>query len=376
MNIAFLTSGHSPFDDRIYYHLGKTLEANGHNVLIISSKTELREESGNIPVNCFNGETLSKREKLIAFSERLEAFNPERAICSEPLPLIASKQYRRKKRKELLIIYDITEWYPSARFLKEYHPAARWFGFLKLLFFNIYASLSADAFIFGERYKSKPYRFLFPFTPGRFITYFPDLKYISYKDHLLPGEKLRLSYSGEISIEKGFGNFIKVVSALSDRFSDLEIEVRMVAWYSTESDRKDCESLIRDGNKNIRFQFPGRQIFTEYTSKINETDIFLDLRKITFENNYSLPIKLFYYAALGRPVIFSDLKAIRNDFEIEKFGFLVNPEHTEEIVNLISGYLKNRTLYEEHCINARKLAEEKYNWGKVAPEFLNFIESV
>jgi glycosyltransferase involved in cell wall biosynthesis len=352
-----------------------TLSENGHKVLIISSKTEINEATGNISVNSFNGEKLTKKVKISAFRERLEKFSPDIAICQEPLPVIAATQFKRKNRRELTVIYDITEWYPSARFLKEYGPVLRWFGFLKLLLVNLYVSYIADAFIFGEWHKSIPYRLLFPFTPYKFITYYPGLKYISYKASSFSDKKLRLSYSGEISIEKGFGNFMKVVNGLSDRNGNLEIEIKMVTWYESENNREQCEPLIRNHNKNVNFSFPGRQNFKEFSGQINDTDIFIDLRKINFENKYSLPIKLFYYSALGRPVIISDLKAVRRDVEIKEFGFPVNPENTEVIINVISNYLKNPALYYAHCINARRLAEEKYNWEKIAPEFLRFIES-
>jgi glycosyltransferase involved in cell wall biosynthesis len=375
MNITFLTSGHFPYDDRIYYHMAITLAGSGHNVLIISSKADTIDKNGNISINSFNGENLSKLEKINAFRKRLEPFNPDISICSEPLPIIAAKQYRKRAGKKIKIIYDITEWYPAARFLNEYHSMGRWFGFLKLLFLNVYASMSVDAFIFGERYKSVPYRFVFPFTPHIFISYYPDLKYVDHKDALFSNKTLRLSYSGEISIAKGFGSFMKVADDLSALYPDLAIEVKLVAWHESDKDREECEFLINNVRRNISVSFPGRQKFIDFTGSINDTDIFLDLRKVNFENNFSLPIKLFYYSALGRPVIISDLKAVRRDVEIRKFGFVVKPEDTGEIIKILTGYLKNRGLYLEHCNNARRLAEKEYNWGKVTPEFLSFIES-
>jgi len=114
---------------------------------------------------------------------------------------------------------------------------------------------------------------------------------------------------------------MKVVNGLADMYPYLEIEVRLVAWYGSEKDTTECEPLLKNNSNNITIYFAGRQKYSDFTGQINETDIFLDLRKVTFENNHSLPIKLFYYAALGRPVIFSDLKAVRRDVEVEKFGF-------------------------------------------------------
>ena len=103
--------------------------------------------------------------------------------------------------------------------------------------------------------------------------------------------------------------------------------------------------FFNNENNNITIYFAGKQNFNDFTGQINETDIFLDLRRSSFENQRSLPIKLFYYAALGRPVIFSDLKALRHDVEIEKFGFLTDPGNTEGIIFLISEYLKDPVLY-------------------------------
>jgi glycosyltransferase involved in cell wall biosynthesis len=217
---------------------------------------------------------------------------------------------------------------------------------------------------------------MFPFTQHINIPYYPDQKYIYHKGSSFSDKKLRLSYSGEISIKKGFSSFMKVANGLSVLFPNLVIEIKMSAWYVSDKDREECESLINNVNRNISILFPGKQEFTDFTGSINDTDIFLELRKVTFENNYSLPIKLFYYAALGRPVIISDLKAVCRDVEIQKFGFVVNPEDTGKIIKIITDYFNNAGLYMEHCKNARRLAEEKYNWEKVAPEFLSFIESV
>lgn len=102
--------------------------------------------------------------------------------------------------------------------------------------------------------------------------------------------------------------------------------------------------------------------------------MFLDLRKENLENRYSLPIKLFYYMALGRPVIFSENKAIKRDVDIQNFGSFVDPERTDEIVKIISEYIQNCKLYLTHCSNARKMAEQKYNWHNISPEFIRLID--
>jgi glycosyltransferase involved in cell wall biosynthesis len=374
MKISFLTSGHFPFDDRIFYHLGKTLSANSYEVEVVSSKTALVDSSDGISINSFEGDHLPKKDKTDLFYERLKNFCPEIIICSEPLPVLAATRYRRQCDSGVTVIYDITEWYPSKKNLLPYNPFFRWIIFIRLIAFNLLASCFADGFIFGEWYKSRPYRLLFPFKPYAFVTYYPDLGYISMKEPSMTGEKLKLIYSGRISMEKGFGNFIKVIAGLSDIHKDLGIEAEIIGWYESDKDKRECEPLFKIAGENISLIVTGRQNFKNYIEKIKEADIFLDLRMPGFENHRSLPIKLFYYAALGRPVIFTDLKSIRRDVETEKFGFLVKPHRTEKIIKIISGYLHDRELYLEHCRNSRHLAEEKYNWQKISPGLLKFID--
>lgn len=375
MNISLLTSGHLPYDDRIFWHMGKALSESGHNIEIISSKSFTRESSGGISVNCFEGDNLTKKDKIEQFIELLGRFHPDIIICSEPLPVIAGARYRKSSRSRVTIIYDITEWYPSRKNLLHYKSVCRWIIFLKLLAFNLIASYITDAFIFGEWYKSRPYRILFPFKMFSFLTYYPDLAYLRKTDPQLLNNTLRFVYSGKISFEKGFRNLMSVIQNLSEFHQNLSIYLKIIGWYESDNDKKDCEPLLNTTHKNIFIKVTGRLSYKDFINEIKDADIFLDLRESNFETQHSLPIKLFYYSALGRPVIFTDLKAIHRDVEIEKFGYLVKPDKTDNISNIVSMYLQNQDLYYEHCRTARKLAEDKYNWQQISPAFIKFIES-
>jgi glycosyltransferase involved in cell wall biosynthesis len=373
MNIVFLTSGHIPFDDRIFHHFGQSLTENNNKVEIISSKQKLSGTIGGIIMNCFEGDRMPKAEKIEVFREMLEAAEPEIIICSEPLPVLAARRYKRKQKRKVRIIYDITEWYPSRKNLTEYKIPFKIFFFAKLFLFNIWCAGKADSFIFGEYYKSRPYRYLFPFKPFVFIPYYPDLKYISSTVPDLQKGKLRLSYSGKISLEKGFGNFISVLGTLIEKDASLKLEVIVIGWYETPADKSECEHLFIQLNDNIKIKMYERQSFNDYIELIKDCDIFIDLRSCNFENKHCLPIKLFYYAALGRPVIYSDLKAIRKEVEIDKFGFLVNPANKTEIARILFDYINDEELYYKHCRNARNLSIDRYNWKRIECRFLKFF---
>lgn len=355
--------------------MARSLSEQNHDVEIISSKRNLIDIANGIKINCFAGENLTKRDKVKQFMELLSGFKPEVIICSEPLTVLAARQYSKKRPENIRIVYDITEWYPSKKNLNIYKIPVRWFFFFKLIIFNLWVSGYADSFIFGEWFKSRPYRVLYPHKSFIYTSYYPDLKYLDFcKSELEPG-LLRLSYSGKISLEKGYCNFINVIRSLSEYKTDLRIEVKIIGWYENRKDRQECINLFSSLNRNINITIFERQDFISFIRLIKDTDIFLDLRSDDFENQHCLPIKLFCYAALGRPVIFSDLKAIRKEVDIENFGFLADPGDIERIVRLIADYLENPELYIRHCTNARSLAENKYNWQKIESPFLKFITS-
>jgi glycosyltransferase involved in cell wall biosynthesis len=355
--------------------MARSLADHHANVEIVSSRYTLVEIADGIRLNCFDGDHLSKREKIRCFSDRLSEFKPEVIVCSEPITLLASRQYSKRLIEKVRVIYDITEWYPSKKNLEGSSGPVKWMIFLKLLIFNLWIAGSADSFIFGEWYKSKPYRLLFPLKSFIYLSYYPDLKYISWCKPEIQPKLLRLSYSGRISLDKGYRNFFKVIQRLSENNNELKIEAKIIGWYENPEDKQECENSGRPENPNISVRYFEKQGLRSFTELINKTDIFLDLRSDDFENSHCLPIKLFYYAALGRAVIFTDLKAIRKEVNIEKFGFLINPVDYESIADIITKYLNNSTLYYDHCRNAKLLSEKLYNWQKIEPQFLKFIFS-
>ena len=152
MNITFLTSGHDPYDDRIFYHMAGSLRVHENNVSIISSKKDRNETVDGILIDCFEGNKLPKREKVRQFIKRLTDFKPDLIICSEPLTILAARKYSVVQSRKIRIIYDITEWYPSKKNLSDYTFILKWFIFIKLLIFNLWITRYAHSFIFGEWY--------------------------------------------------------------------------------------------------------------------------------------------------------------------------------------------------------------------------------
>ncbi len=374
MTTVFLTSRHIPQDDRIFHHMAVTLAEAGHAPVVISSRGEENSKKKGVLLRAFDGTTPGRKHRKERFMELLGQHRPEVVICADPFAVHTAWHFRKSAGKPFRIIYDITEWYPSKKDLAGHPWWMRPFLFPGYLAYNLLAAARTDAFIFGEWYKSRPYRLFFPHKDHLFLGYWPDLRYIPRVKPVHPEKELHLSYSGKLSREKGFGNFLETVRILAEKRPRLRIRVRVIGWYPGEKEKKALEKKVAALPSSMDIIFSPFMPFEEYLEAIKETSIFLDLRRTDPENQRCLPIRLFYYAAYGRPVIYSDLKAIRREVETDTFGFLVDPRDSETIVQLLEGYLDHEDRYLTHCNNARRLAEEKYNWRLVKDAFLTFLE--
>jgi glycosyltransferase involved in cell wall biosynthesis len=114
--------------------------------------------------------------------------------------------------------------------------------------------------------------------------------------------------------------------------------------------------------------------YRDISKKLADVDICFDLRKLNFVYRNSLPIKIFEYMACGRPVIFSNARVIRKELQVNRFGFLVNPEKTDQILQCISKYINDPFLLQNHSFEARWFVETYYNWQNLEKKLLDFIE--
>ena len=183
-----------------------------------------------------------------------------------------------------------------------------------------------------------------------------------------------MCYTGTLSIEKGLINFLEVLKELVHNNNELKIDVKLIGSFDL-ADKEECLKRINEVDSRIHISIFKFQELTKYIQLIQDTDIFLDLRSLDWINSHSLPIKLFYFMALQRPVIYSDLKAIRKEVEIKSFGSLVDPKNSKKIAEIINNYQKNKNLYNSHCSHAKDLFELKYNWKVVERKFISFVKS-
>jgi len=371
LKVLFLTTAHRYNDDRIFYHQALELVKRGFDVKICSLSSDFEGTIDGIQIESYSVLDQSSKQKEDLFLKICNAFRPDSIICSEPLAVIAAGKYQKIKKSS--IVYDITEWYPSFRMLQPYSWLLKPFHLIKFFLIQLYAGFLSTHFIFGEDSKKFPLMYWFPFKKKLTLPYYPDDIYIKKHIKQIEKNKITLCCTGRISKEDGIDNFFQTIDFARKKKPNLEISILIVGAPKRDSDVTHFNQLLEKyAWKNITIVKPTS--FETFTSSYSDADICFDLREKNFEYNNSLPIKLFYYAASGKPVIYTNLKAIRKHIDVSKFGYLVEPENSELIADLIINYTENPSLYDKHAQNARVNYEKKYNWDLIKQTFVDFVK--
>lgn len=366
MRILFLTSAHSSLDDRIFYHQAKTLRVD-NQISIYSTYAGITGEKDGINLIFDERIFTSRKEKIAAFSNKCEEFQPDVVICSEPIPIIGAHQQRKKnKSSKYRILYDVTEFYPSKKNLQGYKGLKRLVRTIAMVQLNKKAAASVDGFIFGEYFKSLFYKAHFKRKESFYLPYYQDLSY--FPQYQLPPHEFVIGYSGKFSEEKGIFRFAEVLNQFSQRHNSENWKVVLIGWFADKQTEE--EFYIR--TKDFQIELKESMSFETYCKSLSEFSVFMDLRDTDAENNLCVPIKLFTYASVGRPVIYSALQAIETAYPNENFITNKRSEDIQGMVDKLSFYFENRAALEIDSEAAIQFARI-HQWDAIKDDFVRFV---
>jgi len=92
--------------------------------------------------------------------------------------------------------------------------------------------------------------------------------------------------------------------------------------------------------------------------------------------NTSSPNKVFDSFAASKPVIQTTEGWLKDLFIESNCGINVNPNDPREMADAIIEYVKDERLAIQHGLNAKELAENKFNRDKLAVKYLDFINQL
>lgn len=168
-----------------------------------------------------------------------------------------------------------------------------------------------------------------------------------------------------LGMEKGIKTMIEALPILSNG-------IKMVFVGGEESEIKDYKALAG------RFNVLSQCVFVSYQSyaKIVKYIKSMDALAIPFPDKphyafYASPLKLFEYMASGRPIIASDLLALREILN-DKNALFFRPDDAADLARSVK-MLKSSQMLGYH-LSQQALADVKeYTWDKRAQKILSFL---
>jgi glycosyltransferase involved in cell wall biosynthesis len=364
MKILFLTSAHTSNDDRIFHLQAKTLAKN-YEVKVFSTYGGLKLRDSNLICEYDNTVFSSKKEKITAFYNQCIEFNPETIICSEPLPILGAHRFVKEK-KACRLLYDVTEFYPSKKNLNHLSPFKKLFVAAGMIWLNRKAAGLVDGFIFGEHYKSLYYRANFKNKSFIHLPYYQDLNF--FPDFSVPNDKLIFGYTGKFSEEKGIIEFAHFLKFFKEKNPNTSFQVKLIGWFENEKVKQEFYEIT----ESIDIIYVENLPFERYCHSLSDISIFFDLRDVDAENNLCLPIKIFTYSAIGRPMIYSPIQAIQQAYPNQEFINLTKDFDYQLISNCILEWTSKKEDFDELCRKSRNFAE-KHHWEAIKEEFIRFV---
>lgn len=382
MTITFALFTHFYSDDRVWFHQAASLNKLC-DVNIVSAYSFLdgqcvdNQNINNITVSQFNHANFKRGEAFNLMAELISKGSPDVIVCDSPMAAVASKVYKDKFDSNVVVIQDVTEWYPSKKNLFGLSGPKKLLKKIVLTFVNFYSGIVSDGFIFGEKDKASMFRSFVKKKPFVFLPYYPDLQYINMQDVALPITCWNLCYCGNLTEEKGFFKVCAIVDRIAGAMPSIQFKFNIIGAKSDDV----IPTFNRD---NLSVSAKPFLPFETFCKTIPENHVFFDLREIDEENDKCLPIKLFYYMACGRPVVFSELSAIKAGVpEYQQIGAFLKDDVIENAVSYLQELIASadnasageNTLYMQQSDKAYTLYREKYNWKSIEKTFVDFIHS-
>lgn len=200
----------------------------------------------------------------------------------------------------------------------------------------------------------------------------PDLRYFTYyEDGRFNGNEdgLHLIYHGTIVSRYGLHNVIKVLPIVLQKIP------KIVFHLLGRTDNEYC-NYLKDLAKELKVEnnvfFEELVPYYEVGNRLKSADVGIVLSENNEYANYGIPTKIFEYAAVGLPIIATNLSSIRSSFRDCSMIF-VNPENSIQIANEIINIESNPESRKKMTKNA-KADLEKVSYQVMHKRYIDLIE--
>ncbi len=178
-----------------------------------------------------------------------------------------------------------------------------------------------------------------------------------------------LFYGGSLDELRGIDFILQGVSRLKREIPDL---LFLVA--GKENRTFNLQSFVSQYQVENEVEYVGWVPLSMLSSYVAASNVCLFVpRANNMEINNTIATKIYQYAAMGKPVIVSEARLMKEFVEENKLGFSVHFGNVEELCQSI---LKLRSAPEitEHIKSKAVTIAQKYSWERTSMEFLKYYD--
>ena len=154
-----------------------------------------------------------------------------------------------------------------------------------------------------------------------------------------PPPPFTVTYAGHLYPWKGVDVLLHALADLPD------VQARIVGGQPGETDHVRLDSLARDQGVGDRVTFTGWLPPASVTAELARAHALILPNTLTHASErYTSPLKLFEYLAAGRPIVASDLAALREVLRHEDTALLVEPGSPAALAAAVRRVMGDQTL--------------------------------
>lgn len=358
-NICMLSSGHPPFDDRVYYKEALSLTSIGRVTIIAPCDNSRVTEDGieivGIPRR---GKILGRLIPLVflfIIGLRLKA---DVYHCHEADSLLIG--YLLKTFTGAKLIYDAHEYYPEA-FSEKFCKILQKTVFYVVTIYEKFICKRCDAVITVNEDLLR--KFLKYNKNSEVIPNYPTQQHFKYKasdDFTKKDLGKYLIYAGGLTIDRGLIEMIELLNILVVK--NINIKLLLVGYFNNSRDEKIIQKIISEKNLTSFVHFTGRLEHSQIPELMRNALAGLLFLKPISRYQKAEPIKLFEYMASGIPVVSYDYSGVKNIIKYQRCGIVVPPLNVNEAAESVIYLFNNPSMAADMGIKGVEAFQKYYNW--------------
>ena len=185
-----------------------------------------------------------------------------------------------------------------------------------------------------------------------------------------PGETPVLAYAGHLYPGKGVEILLRAVAQLP------EVRAVIIGGYPNDADLAKVRRLTSELSLDDRVEFTGQVEPSRVSPLLAAADLLiLPVTGARSFTQYTSPMKLFEYMALGKPIVASDLSAIREVLRDGENAVLVEPDSPGRLADGVRRVLGDRVLAGRIAHGAFDDAAQ-YSWERRAERLEDLCREV